>query len=99
MTRSPKLEIHNALFILDFKLLTWTKLELNHEHVPTPRLDHDVCLVPLLERKDNGISVNVNRVTATSEAAPATSYSLFLFGGMDTKKVLNDLHELSITFC
>ncbi|KAI8811371.1 hypothetical protein BJ742DRAFT_139280 [Cladochytrium replicatum] len=83
------------IFILDLVDLHWTRLDsvgylMSGGSIPSGRLDHDMCVL-----KEEEISESGNELVDL--VSPNTS-KVFLFGGMDTKAVFNDMYILELGY-
>lgn len=95
MTRSPKLQTFEDVFLFDTQTEEWMPLPISAEPPgpPESRLDHNVTLVPLLSRGKDGVSDRSMKISDSSESGKDTS-CLLMYGGMSANHVFNDVYEL-----
>ena len=95
MTRSPKLETFEDVFLFDTVNEEWIPLETDSglQGPPQSRLDHNVVLVPLLSRNADGVSERNMKISCSADNSEEKS-CILLYGGMSANHVYNDLYEL-----
>ena len=97
MTRSPKLQTFEDVFLFDTKSEEWHSLEVSATPPgpPESRLDHNIALVPRLSRNSDGISDRFLKISSDQDKNDNKD-CLLLYGGMSANHVFNDLFELII---
>jgi hypothetical protein len=95
MTRCPKLQTFEDVFLFDTQTEEWMALPIAAEPPgpPESRLDHNVTLVPLLSRAADGVSDRAMKISASEESGKDKS-CLLMYGGMSANHVFNDVYEL-----
>ncbi|KAJ3288188.1 hypothetical protein HK104_008290 [Borealophlyctis nickersoniae] len=85
LTRSPRPEVFDEIYLLDTDSFVWTKLDAAAEPPGPlgPRLDHDACLVTTVGKGSEG-------------GEDAGHRSLLFFGGMDLQGMYQSLYELKL---
>lgn len=95
MTRSPKLQTFEDVFLFDTETEEWMTLPIAAAPPgpPESRLDHNVTIVPFLSRAADGVSERAMKISSSLEARDDTT-CLLMYGGMSANHVFNDVYEL-----
>ena len=104
MQSTPKVITFEDVYVLDLKSMEWKKMDVfcPEPHFIAARLDHDAALIPLVKRRKDGISDDLNKIPSIDHMESMDSNSthsheencILVFGGMNTNGIMNDVFEL-----